>query len=144
MDQDKSQAGEELTGTADTQAPDDRTPGTAPAAERTPEQVRAEIERTRVELGDTVAALAEKADVKGQAQQAAAEIKTNVTDKVSAVRDTVTGKRDDFVSSARAATPESAADAGRTVGTFAQRSALPLAALAALAIGILVGRRSAR
>jgi hypothetical protein len=34
-----------------------------------PSTLRADIERERRELGDTVAALAEKADVKGQAQR---------------------------------------------------------------------------
>lgn len=36
--------------------------------ERTPEQIEAEIEQTRRDLGDTVAAVAEKADVKSQAK----------------------------------------------------------------------------
>ena len=36
--------------------------------QRTPEQIEADIERTRREMGDTVAAVAEKADVKGQAK----------------------------------------------------------------------------
>ena len=40
-----------------------------------PEQIEAEIEETREELGETVAALAEKADVKKQAKQKAEEIK---------------------------------------------------------------------
>ena len=43
------------------------------AEERTPEQVQAEIERTRAELGDTVEALVAKTDVKGQAKQAVTE-----------------------------------------------------------------------
>ena len=38
--------------------------------DRTPEQVREEIEHTRSELGDTVAELAAKTDVKAQAQRA--------------------------------------------------------------------------
>ena len=36
--------------------------------QRTPEQIEADIERTRRDMGDTVAAVAEKADVKGQAK----------------------------------------------------------------------------
>jgi ElaB/YqjD/DUF883 family membrane-anchored ribosome-binding protein len=35
---------------------------------RSPEEIRAEIERTREELGDTAAAVAQKADVKAQAK----------------------------------------------------------------------------
>jgi hypothetical protein len=36
--------------------------------DRTPEQIEAEIARTREDLGDTVAAMAAKADVKAQAR----------------------------------------------------------------------------
>ena len=38
------------------------------AEQRTPEEIRADIEATSEELGDTAAALADKADVKGQAK----------------------------------------------------------------------------
>ena len=54
MGQDQSQAGKELD--AD--------------GERTSGQVQEEIERTRAEMGETVAALAEKTDVKRQAHKA--------------------------------------------------------------------------
>jgi Protein of unknown function (DUF3618) len=37
--------------------------------QKNPDQIRVEIERTRAELGETVAALAQKADVKAQARQ---------------------------------------------------------------------------
>ena len=40
---------------------------TPESGERTPEQIRADIEQTRQELGDTVEALAAKTDVKAQA-----------------------------------------------------------------------------
>ena len=43
--------------------------------ERTPEQIRAEIDRTRAELGDTVEALAEKTDVKAHAQAKVEDVK---------------------------------------------------------------------
>jgi ElaB/YqjD/DUF883 family membrane-anchored ribosome-binding protein len=41
----------------------------APVEAKDPEQIRAEIEATRQELGDTVEALAEKADVKKHARE---------------------------------------------------------------------------
>ena len=44
-------------------------------------QLRAEIERTRRELGDTVAALAEKTDVKARAKEKVSEVRHNVTEK---------------------------------------------------------------
>ncbi|MEV5595127.1 DUF3618 domain-containing protein [Streptomyces sp. NPDC052496] len=40
-----------------------------------PDELRARIEQTRQELGDTVAALADKADVKSRAQEKAAHLK---------------------------------------------------------------------
>ena len=43
--------------------------------ERSPEQIRADIDKTRKELGDTVEALAEKTDVKAQAKAKVEEVK---------------------------------------------------------------------
>jgi len=45
--------------------------------------LRAEIERTRSDLGDTVAALAAKTDVKGRAKDAVADAADNVRRSVS-------------------------------------------------------------
>ena len=60
------------------------------AETRSPEEIRADIDQTREELGDTVEALAAKTDVKGRAKDKAQETKEKVTAK------------------ARAATPDSA------------------------------------
>ena len=46
---------------------------------RTPEEIRADIERTRRELGDTAAALADKADVKARAQERVAGAKESLS-----------------------------------------------------------------
>jgi hypothetical protein len=110
--------------------------------ERTPEQVRREIEQTRIELGDTVAALAEKADVKEQAKQAASEVKESVSGKASELRQTVLERKDDLVSSAREATPDSAIDARQKLGGLLISNPVPVAALGAFVLGVLVGRRS--
>jgi hypothetical protein len=48
-------------------------------AQQTPEEIRAEIERTRRELGDTVEALSHRADVKEQARQKSIELRQRVT-----------------------------------------------------------------
>ena len=59
----------------------DEDPGTAGApvsVERTPEQIRADIERTRADLGDTAEALAAKTDVKARASERIDEVKANV------------------------------------------------------------------
>ena len=45
---------------------------------RSPEEIRADIEQTRAEVGDTVEALAAKTDVKAQAKAKVEEIKGNV------------------------------------------------------------------
>ncbi|MEO8969102.1 MAG: DUF3618 domain-containing protein [Solirubrobacteraceae bacterium] len=126
MDEDQGKAGEELAG-----------------EERTPEQVREEIEQTRSELGDTVAALAEKTDVKAQAKNAAQEAKQTVTGKVTDIKESVTGKKDEFISSAQEATPESAQDAGQRALAFAKANSLPLAVVGALLLGVAIGRRGA-
>jgi hypothetical protein len=112
--------------------------------ERTPEQVREEIEQTRVELGDTVAALAEKTDVKGQAKQAVDGARETVTSKVSEIKQNVTERKDDFVSAAHGATPESAGDAGQRVKAFAGENALAVVAVTGFALGWLVRSRKGR
>lgn len=62
------------------------------AGSRTPEQeaLTEEIERTREQLGETVDALAAKADVKARAQRRAAEVRNNLRGKARAARDKVT------------------------------------------------------
>ena len=57
--------------------------------QKTPEELREDIEQTRQELGDTVEALAEKTDVKAQAKQ-----------RVDSIKDSALHKKDDFVSRA--------------------------------------------
>ncbi len=128
MDQEQSKAGPEV----------------AEGEDRTPEQVREEIEQTRAELGDTVASLAEKADVKSQAKKAANEAKQTVTGKATEVKQTLLGKKEQLLSSASEATPESASDAGQRLAAVAKENRLPLAALGALGLGVLIGKRRAR
>jgi hypothetical protein len=55
-----------------------------------PGAIRADIERERRELGETVAALAEKADVKGQAHR-----------KVAETRESLDHKKDEVIASGR-------------------------------------------
>jgi uncharacterized protein DUF3618 len=47
--------------------------------QQTPEEIRRDIERTRLELGDTVDALSHKADVKEQARLKKAEVQQRVS-----------------------------------------------------------------
>jgi len=88
----------------------------SPAVEeaKSPEEIRADIDQTRVELGDTVEALGRKTDVKGQAREKVESIKQR----------------------ASAATPSSAHEAG----AVAKRNPLPFAIGAAVTVGFLIGR----
>jgi ElaB/YqjD/DUF883 family membrane-anchored ribosome-binding protein len=45
---------------------------------RSPEEIRADIDETRQEVGETVAALAEKTDVKSRAQEQARQVSERV------------------------------------------------------------------
>ena len=87
--------------------------------QRSPEEIRRDIEATRGELGDTVEALAAKADVKAQA------------------REKVQEKTDDFKQKVSEVTPES-------VQSSAQRNPLPFAVGAALVAGFVIGRVTSR
>lgn len=126
------------------QDPRDTEQGLDDRGQRTPEQVRDEIEQTRAELGDTVAALAEKTDVKAQAKRVVQDTKATVTGKASEIGADVKAKKDEFTSSAQQATPDSVSEAGAQLAGFAQRNRAVLIAVAALGLGLLIGRRSAR
>jgi hypothetical protein len=82
-----------------------------------PEQIKDEIEATREELGDTVAAVTEKADVKKQA----------------------TAKKDAFVAKAKEVTPDSAGASAEQARRFAQQNPVPIGLGAAFAAGLLAG-----
>jgi hypothetical protein len=98
-----------------------------------PAQLRADIERTREDLGDTVAALAEKTDVKTRARDKVSEVKQNVNDK-----------RTELMSKARESSPDGASSAAVQVRAKAQENPIPTAALAAFVGGFLFGRITQR
>jgi hypothetical protein len=81
------------------------------------DDIQADIEDTRKELGETVEALSSKLDVKERTKEKAAETKGRVVDKVEAVRHTATDN------------PQ------RTVPVVA------VVLISALAVGIVVWRR---
>lgn len=100
----------------------------------TPEDAQRQIAQTRERLGDTVQQLAQKADVKAQAQQRVQEGRDEVRARVDGVKEQALqlGGRVQEV------TPEQAQQAvGQLVG---QVRAAPWAAAAALAGGLLLGR----
>jgi ElaB/YqjD/DUF883 family membrane-anchored ribosome-binding protein len=92
--------------------------------QRSPEEIRADIEDTREDLGDTVEQLAAKTDVKAQAKA-----------KVESVKEKVTGAKD----SAANRTPDSARQGFAQASEAAQSNPVPTAAIAAFVGGLLVG-----
>jgi predicted phage tail protein len=139
---------------------------TGEGEDRTPPEVRAEIEQTRSELGDTVEALVAKTDVKGQAKQAVADANENVAAKMADVKDTVAAKTSDVKESVAAKTahvkdsvaaktdevtaaaqqtaPDTVGDASRRALTLAQDNRPALVAAATFALGLLIGSRRGR
>jgi F0F1-type ATP synthase assembly protein I len=96
--------------------------------QKSPDQLRTEIEQTRLQLGDTVQALAAKTDVKTQAR-----------DRIAALKEGAAHKKAELVSRAKAATPESADAGGKQLVSTAQSNPVPAAALAGAAAGLLIG-----
>jgi hypothetical protein len=84
------------------------------------DDIQADIEKTRADLGETVEALTDKLDVKERAKEKAAETKDRVVDKADTLKHTATD------------------NPGRTVPIAA------LALISVLAVGILVWRRRSR
>jgi len=101
--------------------------------QKSPEEIRRDIEQTREDLGDTVEALAAKTDVKAQAR-----------DRVESIKQTAQQKREEFTTKARSATPESAQSSVKTVADKAQSNPLPFAIGGALLAGFLIGRITSR
>ncbi len=107
---------------------DPGTAGSAVTETSDPEEIRREIEATREELGDTVAALAAKADVKTQARQ-----------KIEETKAAMTGKKDELLGKAKAGSPQSAGAAASQVAQTARQNPVPLAAGGVFALGFLAG-----
>ena len=109
--------------------------------ERSPEEIRREIEETRQELGDTAAALAAKTDVKARAKE-----------KVDDVKQTIAEKKESFSSSSgngagaggASSAQARATDAATQVKAKAQENPIPTAAIAAFIGGFLFGRLTSR
>ena len=120
------------------------------AGSRTPEEqaLTEEIERTREHLGETVEALAAKADVKARAQHDAAEVKGNLSDKDRAVKDKVTEQASELRKEAANVTPEpvqrSASQAADIVREHRGKVAAAAAGAAILILTWLAVRRRRR
>jgi ElaB/YqjD/DUF883 family membrane-anchored ribosome-binding protein len=118
----------------------DTTGAATPGGSTDPEQIRAEIEETRRELGETVAALSAKTDVKAQAQAKVEEVKASVEEK----RDELREKKDDLLGRARQASPDSAVSAASSGTAKVRENPLPVAVAASFLGGFVLGRLTAR
>jgi len=77
----------EQTGTGTPSLPGN--PGAQPVPPSDPQEIQADIAATRAELGDTVADLAAKADVKARAQQSVEAAKDRTVEAANQVGETV-------------------------------------------------------
>src|SRR5947209_6705880 len=101
-----------------------------------PRTIRAEVEQTRERMGDTVEALAYKADVKTRAKE-------NVNSKVDSVKSVFTGAKDsvsDAAGSVGDATPSTGdvKQGARQAAGIAKENPLGLA-IGAVAVGFIAG-----
>ncbi len=107
---------------------------------RDPAQIREEIEETRGELGETVAAVAEKSDVKQHAKDKADELKSQAAGKAEEAKEKVK----EVGEKAKEAAPDSATEGVQQAQQLAQENPVPLAIGAAFLAGVIVGRLFSR
>jgi ElaB/YqjD/DUF883 family membrane-anchored ribosome-binding protein len=111
---------------------------------RDPEQIEQEIEQTREELGDTVAAVSEKADVKKQAKAKASGAKKKATKTRDAAKQKASNARHEAGAKLKETTPEST-DAGmQQARQLARKNPVPvivgMAAFGSFILGWVMGR----
>ncbi len=106
--------------------------GQAVSTDGDPDQIRDEIEATREALGDTVEALAAKADVKAQAKQ-----------KIDETRESVSQRTDEIRGRVKEISPETALNAASGATQKAKENPVPVAAIGAFVGGFLLGRLTA-
>jgi ElaB/YqjD/DUF883 family membrane-anchored ribosome-binding protein len=111
---------------------------------RDPEEIREEIETTREELGETIAALGEKADVKTRAREKVDDIKDQAGEKVAGARESVSGTKDDLLGKAKDVSPDAAASAATQAAQKVRENPAPLAIAGAFIAGVVLGRLSNR
>lgn len=99
------------------------------------EALRAEIKLTRAELGETVQALAAKADVKARAREQVEQTRQRVLTQVAEARDAVLHPRAHAGAGVEVAGAEGAGAEDAVVGT-ARRSPVPVPLLIAGALAI--------
>ena len=112
--------------------------------QRSPEEIRADIERTREELGDTAAAVAAKADVKKQAKAKVGSVKQKASAKADETKQKAAGKTEELADKARQTAPESAAAGAQQAQEFARENPVPLALVGAFVAGFALAKLISR
>ena len=111
-------------------------PSPEPGPDAGIDDIQADIEPTRKELGETIEALSAKADVKGRAKKKATDTRDSITEKASETKNVVVEKAHAAQSAARDAVTDS---------TGSVKPSVPIAALIAAAailpISVAVWRR---
>jgi hypothetical protein len=100
---------------------------------RDPEQIREDIAQTREELGETVAAVAGKTDVKQQAKAKAGELKGQAGEKAKELSD-----------KAKEVAPDSAAEGAQQAQRLAKENPMPVVFVGVFLAGVLFGRLLSR
>jgi hypothetical protein len=112
---------------------------------REPEEIEQEIEQTREELGETVAALTDKANVKKQAKAKASGAKKRAAAKKDAAKEKAAATKEQIASKAKEVTPESAGSGMQQAQQVARGNPVPvivgLAAIGGFVLGWAFGRR---
>jgi uncharacterized protein YdbL (DUF1318 family) len=134
MDEDARTAGARVGADRADDAPTpERTPEADAAADRSPQEIRADIQQTRAEVGDTVEALTEKTDVKAQGRKRISEIKANAQ-----------AKGEQLAAKAKSTTPQGAQQSSQQLVVKARENPAPIAVGAAVLVAFLIGRRTGR
>jgi ElaB/YqjD/DUF883 family membrane-anchored ribosome-binding protein len=107
--------------------------------EKDQEQLQHEIEETRADLGDTVDALAQKADVKAHVSEKVEQRKAAGRERQEDIKARVNGAREHVSRT----TPEEAKQAASQVARTAEKRPFPAIAVA-LGLGLLIGRAIGR
>ncbi|MET9694919.1 DUF3618 domain-containing protein [Streptomyces sp. NPDC006514] len=112
----------------------------------TPDELREQVERTRDQLGQTIEALADKADIKAQAREKTAAMTERAAATAGVVADQIRTKTRNAAQLVKDTTPEPVLDqAGRAASVArANRKPLLVTGGAALVVLLLLVRRSRR
>jgi ElaB/YqjD/DUF883 family membrane-anchored ribosome-binding protein len=118
----------------------DEKPVNAAAEKKSPEQIRAEIDATREELGDTVEALAAKTDVKAQAKAKMEDTKAQAKAKVEEVKSMAQAAAEEAKAKAKDAAPESPQEGVQQAQTLVNQNPKPVAIAGAVLALFLIWR----